>query len=171
MAYEKTAAYDLSLFDTSAEETIKVKKKKQKEKNNSNVVTLPQEELHKIRFRKHNPFKVFVGSAVVCAITAVVIAIIMGQVQLTELNQQIITAQNELSNQQSVYTQTQMAVQSNLSTSEIQKYAEEQLGMTKASNAQKEFIELSDGDKAEITQDTKGDIFSQIANAISNLWS
>lgn len=169
MAYEKTAAYDLSLFDTSAEETIKVKKKKLKNKNN--VVKLPEEEIHKIRYRRHNPFKIFVGSVGVCAITAVVIAIIIGQVQLTELNQQISTAQKELANQQSVYTQTQMAVQSSLSTSEIQKYAEQQLGMTKASNAQKEFVELSSGDKAEITREVNDDIFSRIASAISDLWS
>lgn len=168
MAYnEKTTAYDLSLFETSAEEKIK----KKKQKNKAKVVKLPEDEIHKIRFRKHNPFKMAAGALSVGVITAVIIAIIMGQVQLTELNQQIITAQNQLSDQQSVYTQTQMAVQSNLSTSGIQEYAEKTLGMTKATNAQKEFIKLSDGDKAEITQESSGDIFSWISNAISNLWS
>lgn len=171
MAYNKTAAYDLSLFDTSAEETIKVKKEKAKTKKKAKVVSLPEEEIHKIRFRKHSPWKILGGAAGVAIATGVVIAIIIGQVQLTELNQQIISAQSELADQQSVYTQMQMAVQSNLSTSGIQEYAEEQLGMTKATNAQKEFVTLSDGDKAEISQDTNGDIFSQAAQAISGLWS
>ncbi len=164
MAYTKTAAYDLSLFDTSAE---KIKVKKKKEKRKTEVVKLPQEELHKIRFRKRSPFKIAGGIVAVVAITAIVITIIMGQVQLTELNQEILTAQNTLADQQSIYTQTQMAVQSNLSTAEIQKYAEDNLGMTKASNTQMEFIELSAGDKAEITQATDDGIFGWI----SGLWS
>ena len=169
MDYNKTSAYDLSLFDTSAKDLEKANRKRKK--NFPKVVKMPEEEIHKIRFRKHSPLKVIGGTLGVIAIATVIVTIIMGQVQLTELNQKIISAQNELSNQQSVYTQTQMAVQSNLSTAGIQKYAEDKLGMTKATNAQKEFVELSEGDKAEITQDTNNDFFSQISNAISNLWS
>ncbi len=169
MDYNKSSAYDLSLFDTAAKDLEKANKKKKKIP--PKVVKMPQEEIHKIRFRKHNPVKVIGGALGVIAIASVIITIIMGQVQLTELNQQIISAQNELSNQQSVYTQTQMAVQSKLSTSGIQEYAEDKLGMTKATNSQKEFVELSKGDKAEITQETNDDFLSQISNAISNLWS
>lgn len=169
MAYNKTSAYDLSLFDTSAKDLEKANKKKKK--NDSKVVKMPEEEIHKIRFRKHNPVKLVAGTLGVMIIASVIVTIIMGQVQLTELNQQIISAQNELANQQSVYTQTQMAVQSNLSTSGVQEYAEQQLGMTKATNAQKEFVELSQGDKAEIIQEKDNDFFSQISKAISNLWS
>lgn len=168
MTYNKTAAYDLSLFDTS--EKIE-KKQDKKPKNKSKVVHMPEEAINKIRYRKHNPLKVFFGTLGLCAATAVIAAIIVGQVQLTELNQKIITAENTLSNEKSVYTQTQMAVQSNLSTSGIQQYAEEQLGMTKAENSQKEFIELSQGDKAEVTADSNGDFFSWIAKAVSGLWS
>lgn len=169
MAYNKTSAYDLSLFDTSAKDLERANKKKKK--TAAQVVKMPEEEIHKIRFRRHNPVKVIGGALGVIAIATVIITIIMGQVQLTELNQQIISAQNQLSNQQSVYTQTQMAVQSKLSTSGIQEYAEQNLGMTKATNAQKEFVELSQGDKAEITQETADDFLSVISNAISNLWS
>ena len=163
MAYTKTAAYDLSLFDTSAEK-IKVKKKV---KAKPEVVKLPEKELHKIRFRKHNLLKLIGGITAVLTITALVITIIMGQVQLTELNQEIITAQNTLADQQSVYRQTQMDVQSKLSTAEIQQYAESQLGMTKASNTQMEFIQLSAGDKAEIAEVSDGGFFGWI----SGLWS
>ncbi|MCH5300519.1 MAG: hypothetical protein J1E56_04295 [Ruminococcus sp.] len=171
MDYNKTSAYDLSLFDTAAKELEKAKAIKKKKKNPPKVVKIPQEAIHKIRLRKHSPLKVIGGALGVIAIASVVITIIMGQVQLTELNQKIISAQNVLSDQQSVYTQTQMAVQSKLSTSGIQEYAENRLGMTKATNAQKEFVELSKGDKAEITQETDNDFLSQISNAISNLWS
>ncbi len=169
MDYNKTSAYDLSLFDTAAKDLEKTNRKKKK--NTHKVVKMPQEEIHKIRFRKHNPVKVIGGTLGIIAIAVVIVTIIMGQVQLTELNQQIISAQNELSNQQSVYTQNQMAVQSNLSTSGIQEYAEDKLGMTKATNAQKEFVELSKGDKAEIIQESNNDFFSQIFSAISDLWS
>ena len=104
-------------------------------------------------------------------ITAIVAAIIIGQVQLTELNQQIITAEETLRNSQSTYTQNQMAIQSKLSTSEIEKYAKENLGMSKAENAQKEFISLSKGDKAEISEDANQNFFQKIINAFTGLWS
>lgn len=171
MSYNRTSAYDLSLFETAEETFAETEKRHKKEPKKEKVVKIPEEEIHKIRFRRHNPLKLFCGGAGVLAVAGVIVAIIMGQVQLTELNQKISNAQTELENQQSVYTQTQMAVQSNLSTSGIQEYAENKLGMTKATNAQKEFVTLSDGDKAEITKNGNKDIFTQIAEAISGIWS
>ena len=101
----------------------------------------------------------------------IIAAIIVGQAQLTELNQQIITAQETLENAQSTYTQLQMGIQSKLSTTEIEKYAETKLGMSKTENAQKEFVSLSQGDKAEISGDANLNFFQKIINAITGLWS
>ena len=181
MAYENlNAAYDLSLFDEDVKASALPLHKEQEDSRNSKkkkvhsvgkIVTLPEEELMKIRKRKHIPLKLAFGSVCGMVIALVIGAIIVGQVQLTELNQEIITAKNTLANNQSIYTQTQMKVESNLSTSEIESYAENVLGMTKASNTQKEFVTLSGGDKAEVSSQEGNNLFTQFIDSINNLWS
>lgn len=184
MAYEnRNAAYDLSLFDDSSSYTLgsatperhkKDAHKKDVSKKTgkvNKVVALPQDELNKIRRRKHNPLKLAVGSIGGLSVALVIGLIIVGQVQLTELNQEIISAKATLADCQSIYTQNQMKVESKLSNAEVEEYAENVLGMTKASNAQKEFVALSSGDKAEVTAKKSGNLFTQFVESIKNLWS
>lgn len=184
MAYEnRNAAYDLSLFDDEVaytsgsaapkrdEQEVHKKQIKKKAKKSNKVVKLPEEELQKIRRRKHNPLKLAIGSIGGLAVALIIGTIIVGQVQLTELNQEIITAQALLADSQSIYTQNQMKVEANLSNTEIEEYAENVLGMTKASNAQKEFVTLSGGDKAEVSVQKSDNIFTQFIESIKNLWS
>lgn len=170
MMYEnRNAAYDLNLFkDNTAKE---LPKKEDKVSRKNKVVNLPQEELMKIRKRKHNPFVLFIGGVATVAITMIVATIIIGQVQLTELNQEVIYAQTKLANAQSTYTQLEMAVQSKLSTAEIENYAENTLGMSKAGNAHKEFVSLSEGDKVEISSEANKNFFQKTIDAIKGLWS
>ena len=111
------------------------------------------------------------GSIGGAAVAVVIGFIIVGQVQLTELNQEIITAKSLLADSQSIYTQNQMKVESKLSNAEIEEYAESVLGMTKASNAQKEFVTLSGGDKAEVSAQESDNLFTQFIDSIKNLWS
>ena len=170
MAYnEHSVAYDLDLFKDNAAKKIP-EKQNTKDKENK-VVKIPEEDTYRIRRRKHNPFKIFVGSISATVATVIIAAIIVGQAQLTELNQQIMTAQETLENAQSTYTQLQMGIQSKLSTTEIEKYAETKLGMSKTENAQKEFVSLSQGDKAEISGEANLNFFQKIINAITGLWS
>ena len=182
MAYEnRNAAYDLSLFDDSTdyvsgtavpERKEEVHKKQERKRRKNNVVSLPKEELQNNRRRKHNKFKLALGTAGGAVAAVVIGIIIVGQVRLTELNQEVITAKETLANAQSVYTQTQMKLESKLSTSDIEKYAEDTLGMTKATNTQKEFVTLSGGDKAEVSATQESDnIFAQFWNSVQNLWS
>lgn len=105
------------------------------------------------------------------AFAFIVVSIIHGQVQLTELNQQIVNAKAELAEQQSVYTQLQMKVDSSISTAVVEEYARDKLHMSKATNSQKEFVNLSEGDKAEVTMDKDKNIFEAIAEAFASLWS
>ena len=170
MAYnEHSVAYDLDLFKDNAAKKIP-EKQNTKDKDNQEV-KITEEDTYRIRRRKHNPFKIFVGSVSAAVATVIIAAIIVGQAQLTELNQQIITAQENLKNSQSTYTQLQMRNQSKLSTTEIEKYAETKLGMSKTENAQKEFVSLSQGDKAEISGDANLNFLQKIINAITGLWS
>ena len=182
MAYTtQNAAYDLDLFDEELNQTSTAPKrmeddeqqrKTRKKKNTrAKVVTLPQEEIDKIRRRKHNPLKLILGGVGAAIVTFVIGIIIVGQVTLTELNQEIITAEHTLANTESIYIQNQMKVESTLSNAEIEKYATEVLGMTKASNAQKEFVALESGDKAEVSAHQDSNIFTQFFESLSNLWS
>lgn len=172
MTFEnQNAAYDLDLFKDNTAKKLPKKEAETKNRKDDKVVTIPQEEIFKIRKRRHNPFKLFVGGASAAVATVIIATIIVGQVQLTELNQKVITARQTLEDAQSEYTQLQMAVQSKLSTSEIEKYAEQRLGMSKAENAQKEFVSLSKGDKAEISGDANLNFFQKIFNAFTGLWS
>ncbi len=180
MAYDnRNAAYDLSLFDEEAVYSTAAPKRKEqqvhrkqtKAKKTSKVVSLPEEELNKIRRRKHNPLKLALGSLGGAVVTLVIGTIIVGQVQIMELNQEIINAKATLADSQSVYTQNQMKLEAQHTSAEIEKYAEEVLGMTKVSNAQKEFVTLSGGDKAEVSAQGNENLFSQFINSISNLWS
>lgn len=179
MAYEnRNAAYDLSLFDETSsaaplpkrdEEVTEVKAPKKK--TLKKVISLPEEEIHKIRKRKHNPLKIAVGTFGGAAVAMIIATIIVGQVRITELNQEIISAKEKLATAQSVYTQTEMSLQGQLGSSDIEKYAENQLGLTKASSSQQEFISLSGGDKAEITSPESENLFTQFISSIANLWS
>jgi cell division protein FtsL len=110
---------------------------------------------------------------VVCGLLMafVVVSIIHGQVQLTELNQEIADAKARLAEQQSIYTQLEMKVDSSISTTVVEDYAKNNLHMNKAANSQKEFVNLSDGDKAEVSLSGDKNIFESIAEAISSLWS
>lgn len=182
MAYRtQNAAYDLSLFDEELNYTTAApkrhqdeepqKKSRKKQNSRNKVVTLPQEELDKIRRRRHNPVKLALGGVAAAIVTFVIGVIIVGQVQLTELNQQIISAEKTLADTESIYIQNQMKVETNLSNAEIEKYATEVLGMTKASNAQKEFVALESGDKAEVSARQDSNIITQFFESLSNLWS
>ncbi len=165
----RSVAYDISLFETTAEQRAEEQRRVYRRKHN--VVSLPEEDLIKNRRSKRNPVKIFTGVVMGAVITVTVAVIIHGQVQLTELNQQISNASTALSDQESLYTQLQMKIDSKLSTDKVEQYAESQLGMTKADSYQKEYIKLSDGDKAEVSGDQSSNIFESIAQAIAGLWS
>lgn len=172
MAYnQRDMAYDLSLFEdsSSAAPVLPEVPKKQSKKNN--VVKITQKQIEKVRRRKHNYFKLATGVTFAAGVMVVVIAIIVGQVQLTELNSKISVAQDDLSIKQSINTQMEMDVNAALSTKVVEDYAQNTLGMSKATNAQKEFVNLSEGDKAEVIQEVKGNIFQSIAQAFTGLWS
>ena len=170
MTYEnRNAAYDLNLFKDSTAKKYPEKREVKKQKNK--VVTIPEEQLYQNRRRKHNVSALLMGGVFGAVVTVVVATIIVGQVQLTELTQQISATKKDLIISQSTSTQLEMGIQSKLSTSEIEAYAENTLGMTKAENAQKEFVSLSEGDKAELSSDANKNFFQKTIEAITGLWS
>ncbi|MBQ0098019.1 MAG: septum formation initiator family protein [Oscillospiraceae bacterium] len=182
---DRNLAYDLRLFEVPREEknrnTIKGKKEQKhtssaqhesaKTEKQNNVVELSPNTTKRVKRRKSNFFKIGVSFVLAFVVIVAVVFIIRGQVQLTELNQQIADAKADLAEKQSIYTQLEMKVDASISTAVVEKYAQENLGMSKASNSQKEFISLSEGDKAELGLSSHNNVFESIADAFSSIWS
>lgn len=145
---------------------------KRKNKSSSEPQTTEKKKKEKKKLTKKQNLIVNSIMAGVLAVVMIimVLTIINRQVELTEINQQINDERDILEEKQSLYTQLEMKVDANLSTAVIEKYAQEKLGMNKASNSQKEFINLSQGDKAEVTVENNSNIFTAISDAFSNLW-
>ena len=178
MVYDnRNLAYDLRLFEdddiyaTAVDAPAKNAMDKKSESKKQNTETESRSRHKRIRRRKNNFFKISAAIFVAVAIVLVVGLIIHGQVQLTELNQQIANARDTLSEQQSLYTQLEMKVDASVSTSVVEEYAQNDLGMSKVANSQKEFVSLSQGDKVEISQDNNKTIWESIADAVTSLWS
>ncbi len=177
MAYAAYArdnrGYDLSLFETTKgtavpkEAPTKVKKKKSAE----NIVKLQREDTLKAQRRKHNVPALIVGFVMSAIAIVLLCLIVYGQVCLAELNQQIISAENTLSQRQSEQLQIQAKVDSSLSTLVVEEFAKTNLGMVKASNQQKEYVSLSQGDKARVYMEEDKSLFEEIGDYISGLWS
>ena len=127
--------------------------------------------IKRLRRRKSNFIRIAAGVAFGLVAVFMIASIIHGQVQLTEMNQELADARAELSEKQSIYTELEMKVEAAISNSAVEQYAQENLHMTKASNSQKEFISLSEGDKAEVVLSEDKNIFERIIDAISSLWS
>ncbi len=174
-------AYDFTLFeDDTPRPSARAKKAKDKSAETDSGTQLNQERsdrgrksagILRIRRRKVNFARLALGVVFGLAVVFIVVSIIHGQVQLTELNQEIVEAKATLAEQQSVYTQLEMKVDSSISTSAVEEYAKDKLKMSKAANSQKEFVNLSEGDKAEVSMSSDKSIFESIADAIASLWS
>ena len=136
-----------------------------------NKIKIPKKKIEQAKRRKRNPLKLTVGFLFSAVVVAVVGMIIYSQFQLTELNQKISEAQETLENSQSEYTQMQMNVDAKYTTSIIEEYAQDKLGMTKANSSQKEFVDLSSGDKAKVIEKEDKSIFDTIVDWISSIWS
>ncbi len=183
MVYDnRNLAYDLRLFEeeeiyaTSVKTPEKKQDKAEPKPEKLNSVRASSQKEHKkpikrVKRRKNNFVKI--SGAVVLALAVVIVVglIIHGQVQLTELNQQINSAKGQLEEQRSLYTQLEMKVDASISTAVVEKYAQENLGMSKVANSQKEFVSLSQGDKVELTEKKNNNVFDAIADAFSSLWA
>lgn len=186
MAYyaSHNLAYDLNLFEdypvkptaraneesgekaVAAENSVSVKQEKQENRR-----TPSRKRAKTVGRKKSRIGRIVFGVILSIAVMAVIVSIIQGQVQLTELNQEIVNARAELAEKQSIYTQLEMKVDSSVSTTVVEEYARDKLAMSKANNSQKEFVSLSDGDKAEVTMTEDKNLFERIGDFFASLFT
>ena len=164
--------YDLGLFETSGTAAKKSTPKKAKKRQvTNNIVELPDVTPEAGQRRKHNVVSLVFGFVIASIIVVVVGMMIHGRVQLAELNQEIALAKAQLENSRSEYVQLQAKVDASLSTATVEEYARTQLGMSKATNQQKQYISLADSDKAEIFAEDEGTVFDEMGEYLGSMLS
>ena len=170
---KETEAYDLSLFEPAEKKSAeKNKQTDEKNKKKNNIIKFQTDTITKAQRRKRNPLIILSVALLTVVVAVIAITIVQSNVVLNELNQQILEANKTITQQNNLAAQYQLKVDSKLSSSLVQNYAETKLGMTQAKNAQKKFISLSDGDYAEVIRDDgKNNALETIAEAFTGLWS
>ena len=163
MEKDRSEAYDLSLFEPKRQELPASGKK-------NNVIKLTQEQLDKSRRVKIQPLHALATFLSMAVVVGIVGSVVYGQAQLNELTDQINTAQAELSEAQSTYTQLKMKSDSRLSLDTVEEYAKDTLGMRRISQEQVVCISLSSGDKGEVLQED-GSVLGSLWTWIQNLLS
>ena len=163
MEKDRSEAYDLSLFEPKRQELPASGQK-------NNVINLTQEQLDKSRRVKIQPLHALATFLSMAVVVGIVGSVVYGQAQLNELTDQINTAQAELSEAQSTYTQLKMKSDSRLSLDTVEEYAKDTLGMRRISQEQVVCISLSSGDKGEVLQED-GSVLGSLWNWIQNLLS
>lgn len=169
MREENASAYDFALFEDTAE----VKQSKESPKSQDNIIRLPaKDKAEKLQRRRHNPFLIFGVGVLVIIATVVLVTIVQSHVLLNELNDQLVTTENEIVMQKNLADEYQLIIDSKLSMDTIQQYAEEELGMTKAQKNQKIFLTLTNGDVGEVViEDESNNILDSLSQAFAGLWS
>lgn len=157
MASQKSSeAYDFALFEP--------KRQQEAPQKQNNIIELPKEKLEQNRRSRLNPVKAVSGFLALAVMLGIVGTIVYGQVQMTELTEQLNTATKTLDESKSVYTQLKMKSDSQLSLQAVENYATDKLGMKKIEQSQVEPIELSKGDKTQVVKTVENQ------NWLTSIW-
>ncbi|QEY33591.1 hypothetical protein FL966_12720 [Caproiciproducens galactitolivorans] len=163
-ASNSNGAYDFALFEPKRQQEAPRKK--------DNIIEIPKEKLEQNRKTGAKPFRAVSYFLALTVMLGIVGTYVYGQVQLTELTDNLNAAAKTLSESESVYTQTQMKANSKLSLETVENYATGKLGLQKIAQNQVEPISLSKGDKIQVLESDAGENWlSSIWNAIRHLLS
>ncbi len=185
MSRFSSEAYDFSLFEehdrvqevAASEEQVHwdntqpegEPKREEREGARENVVELPEKELKKnTRPRKHPLRRI---AAVLCfgIVFATVITVVYNQVQLTELTEQINTANQQLEEAQSLEIQLNMEASQKMNGAAVEEYVQKELGMSKVTSGQVTYVDMAQEDKGTVVRETSGDsLWEQIWSTVQS---
>lgn len=143
-------AYNFELFEPNRQ--LEQPKPPQK----SNVIELPKEKLEQNRKPKLRPIRAATVVVSFAVLVGIVGTYVNGQVQLSEVSDQLSTTEKLLQEQQNVYSQLKLKSDAKLSMQAVETYATQKLGMQKTSRSQVTAVELSKGDKSEVVTKSSG---------------
>lgn len=166
-------AYDFDHFAPKPAEPVEAPEQgKRKKEQKQNVTQLSEAELRRSHRHNAHAVRTFLSLTAVLFVVLIIGAVVFGQVQLTELTEQIHAAEQALSEEKSLSVQLDMQANSNMNTDQIAEYARDQLGMEKITDSQTTYISLSQGDNGTVLQNNDGAGFlSAIWNAILSVFS
>ena len=133
-----------------------------------NVITPPQKTWKNAGRRRIHPFRALMWAVCFCAIMGLVVSMVYGQVQLTELTNNVnaeVTLLNE-ANTMEIYLNTKTLSQYDLS--EVERYATQSLGMSKISESQITYVNLADEDVGTVLLETETSGLTSLLNTIKS---
>ena len=146
---QRNTAYDISIFE----------EREYVQKRDGNIVKLPNKK-NKVNKKKKLTVMTVLFTAVTFSISIAVFGTMLSnQVQLTEIADRTNRIEKQLEESKSENTQLQMKVKEKFSPEKITYYAQNDLSMEQTNSNQIEYISLTSGDKAEITQKNQNTIF------------
>lgn len=163
----RSEAYDFSLFEEKPKEPVSSDAQQDK------ILQMPTEQTEKnVRLRKRlRTLRVTITCAGLAVMFLISSFLVFGQVQLTELTENITNTTKQLEESQSVETQLQMNLDSQTSLSKIESVATDTLGMKRVAQSQMRYIGLSEGDKGQIITEINQNWLVSAWNSLVNLLS
>lgn len=152
-------------FDANAARNINVMPERSPEElpaRRNNVVQLTEKQLRKARNAGINPLRSVLSVVAVALVFTLLTFYIYGQVQLTELTENINAAKSELAQLESVEVQLQMKAMADIDVTEIESYARNELQMELVNQKQITYISLNNRDVGEVVASDNGNIFASI---------
>ncbi|MBQ3094243.1 MAG: hypothetical protein IJC52_03630 [Clostridia bacterium] len=149
-----SAAYDLSLFETSEPQLQAVHSPKE-------TAAIKERKTRQARI-----MRTISNMVIIAILLAAVVMMIVSRVQLTELNDQITAGQEELSILKSETSRLSNELSAKTSAQSVDAYAAEN-GMEKVEAYQIEYITVDGGDKIEVSDPAPEGVFESIGAAIA----
>lgn len=151
MAQKENLAYDLSVFEPAQPNPKK-----------------EQQPIKKLDRRQSAKYISPVRSiALIVAVAVVTSFMVFSMIQLSELNDEIITSEDNLQTLQSESVRLDLKLNQMMSMSQLEESAES-LGMVKINANNIEYITLSQGNVIEIPEDNNTTIFEKILTGFTN---
>ncbi|MDR1467476.1 MAG: hypothetical protein LBI55_03595 [Oscillospiraceae bacterium] len=135
MFFEKNLAYDLSLFETGAH------KNQNPIPSTKNILNFPVKRNKKTYLKISRLLSILLASFIVLLFS---VKIINGQIELSELTQQVYNINRSLEEDKNTETQLKIKLECKLSLSDIEHYSKKNLKMQKPENDQIEYIRVSE---------------------------
>ncbi|MEM1485366.1 hypothetical protein V6615_10870 [Oscillospiraceae bacterium PP1C4] len=152
-----SAAYDLEKFEP---------KQRVRGKKPTLVVAKPSSKVRE-KVRMASTLKLL---ATVVLVAAIVITMLYSRAMLTELNQKLDAESTRLAEEQSESTRLTAELEAKISLRNVEQYATQTLGMSPMDKHQVTYVDLSEGDKIELTSESpKQSLIDRIQLAISNV--
>lgn len=162
-----SSAYDFEYFAPKTKQEAAVQQEKEErraEERQQRIIELTEKQLR--RSHRHNAYsmRILFSLFITLAVITIVGVVVLGQVQLTELTEQIHAAEETLAEEKSLSVQLEMQAVSDMNTEQLAQYARERLGMEEVAQGQTTYISLVQGDAGTVLQEESGTGF------FSGLW-